>query len=73
MKYLLTAALIFVIYLIWRAGRKSNSTPPGPGKPATPQDMLSCSLCAVHVPAIDAVQGRLGAYCCVQHRDEKEN
>lgn len=73
MKYLVTLALLFVVYLIWRAGRKPKSGTPEAGRSIEAQDMVPCSLCALHVPAAEAVQGRLGPYCSAQHRDQNEN
>lgn len=75
MKYLLLLAVIVVAYLLWRnarlAGRAARAAPPPtPAPPAgLPQDMVSCPVCAVHLPRSEAVadaQGRL--YCSQEHR-----
>ena len=73
MKFLLLAAIALVVYLLWRSARRPSSggesNRAGPG---SPQHMVQCAACAVHLPASDAVPGKLGSYCCVQHRDQKE-
>jgi uncharacterized protein len=73
MRILFFALLALLVYLVWRTSRagKRPPQPPADGE-ATPQPMLRCAHCATHVPATDAVQGRLGAYCSTQHRDQKE-
>jgi uncharacterized protein len=74
MKYLLVIALVFVVYLFWRAGRRAKMRPPkaGAAPPSAPQDMVRCPVCSVHLPANDAVPGRLASYCSAQHRDQQE-
>ncbi len=72
MKFLLLVLLVVIVYMMWRSGRRSAGLK-APGKPPPlPQDMVQCALCAVHLPASDAVQGQLGSYCCEQHRDHAE-
>ncbi len=74
MKYLLVIALVFAVYLIWRSGRRAKMRPPKAAAPplGAPQDMVRCPVCAVHLPASDAVPGRLASYCSAQHRDQQE-
>lgn len=74
MKYLLLAGVIFVVYMIWRSGRASSTGDQESRADSLnkPQDMVRCNFCAVHLPASDAVSGRLGSYCSKQHRDQKE-
>lgn len=74
MKYLLVFALAFVVYLLWRKGKGAKSRPPASGAQPTaaPQDMVRCPVCSVHLPAGDAVKGRLALYCSAEHRDQKE-
>lgn len=81
MKYLVLAAVLALIYVMWkrqraqeRADRRDDPRPPG-GNPAAdggqPQSMVRCSVCDLHLPRADAItdpQGRL--FCSVAHRDE---
>lgn len=72
MKFLLLVLLVVIVYMMWRSGRRSSDLSAPDKSPPLPQDMVQCALCAVHLPASDAVQGRVGSYCCVQHRDQAE-
>ena len=74
MKYLLVFALAFVVYLLWRKAQGAKKIPPKPGAgpTAAPQDMVRCPVCSVHLPAGDAVKGRLALYCSAEHRDQQE-
>ncbi len=74
MKYLLVVAVVFAVYFFWRWARSAKGRPPD-GKAAPPgalQDMVRCPVCSVHLPAADAVPGRLASYCSAQHRDQQE-
>ena len=76
MKYLVLFAILAVVYLLWRSQQRraqaASRPPPAPPSPADsglPQDMVSCPVCAVHLPRGEAVahpQGRL--YCSPEHR-----
>lgn len=75
MKFFLVLAVVLLGVWLWRAGRRIDAPPPKP--PATPpspspQDMVSCALCAVHIPMADAVAGQQGLYCSVEHRQRAE-
>lgn len=73
MRLLFFALLALLVYLVWRSSRTARrQDPPRAGGEETPQPMLRCGLCATHVPATDAVKGRLGSYCSSEHRDQKE-
>ena len=74
MKYLLVLALVIVVYMLWRKAERASKGPPKVDAPlGAPQDMVRCPVCSVHLPAADAVPGRLASYCSVQHRDQKES
>lgn len=40
---------------------------------ATPQAMVRCASCALHLPETDAVRGKLGWYCGTPHRVAHES
>ncbi len=79
MKYLVLIAVLAVVYLLWRAQQRrqdaSEARPdtragarPNPDT-GSPQDMVQCPVCALHLPRNEAVadpQGRL--YCSPEHR-----
>ena len=65
--------LIAVVLLLWLL-RKSSArrAPPPPPTPrdaaATPQPMLACAQCGVHLPRDEALPGRGGVFCGEAHR-----
>jgi uncharacterized protein len=70
-KLLLVAALIAVVWYLWRAPsvRATRADPPGRGPARGPQDMVSCPVCSVHLPRSEALPGPDGQlYCCQEHR-----
>ncbi len=82
MKYLVLFAVLVVVYLLWkhqrtqeRAGREGGQAPSGSARAAarpaaSPQEMVRCPVCDLHLPRADAVadaQGRL--FCSADHRD----
>jgi uncharacterized protein len=74
MKLLLIVAVLWLALWLWRSKRVSNSggkqrqSRPAPA----PQDMISCTLCSLHVPVADAVQGKKGIYCSPDHLHRAE-
>jgi uncharacterized protein len=84
MKWLVLLAVLAGFYLLWRHQRQGDRSRPGAsesssartGGPATPtasptpQEMVRCPACGLHLPREDALadaQGRL--FCSAQHRD----
>ena len=71
MKYLLLLAVLVVAYLLWRNARLRDASGSGSKatRGATPQDMVCCPVCSVHLPRADAVMGADGLlYCSQEHR-----
>jgi len=73
MKYLLIAALIAVVYYLWRAQKvraeRAAAPPPRPHATGGPQDMVSCPVCGLHLPRDEALAGASGRlYCGPDHR-----
>lgn len=69
MRFILIVAVVLGIVWLWRSGRQAdqkNDLPPSKAT-STPQDMLSCTYCSVHVPCSDVIQGKKGVYCCAEH------
>ncbi len=75
MKFLLLLVVVLVAVWAWRSGRLADTAPKQkpPTTPPSPQDMVSCAQCGVHVPQADAIAGRNGPYCCVEHRQRAES
>jgi hypothetical protein len=74
MKQLLILAVVLFGVWLWRGNRESaQSRMRQQSKPgAAPQDMISCTLCSVHVPGVDAVRGNKGLYCGLDHLHRAE-
>jgi uncharacterized protein len=71
MKYLVLFAVLFIAYLLWRNARveRRKDKPAAGAAPGTPQPMVSCAVCGVHLPQPDAVRGGDGRlYCSQEHR-----
>jgi uncharacterized protein len=73
MKYLVLLAVLVIAYAWWRNSRieAKRQPPAAPAAPAagSPQDMIRCPVCSVHLPRGDAVAGADGAlYCSQEHR-----
>jgi uncharacterized protein len=65
--------LVAFVLLLWLLRKSSNRrTPPPPAAPrdaaATPQPMLACAQCGVHLPRDEALPGRGGVFCGEAHR-----
>jgi uncharacterized protein len=74
MKLLLILSVVLVAIWLWRSNRESN---PKRNRASTktsapPLDMVRCAQCSVHVPSVDAVQGKKGAYCSLDHLHRAE-
>jgi uncharacterized protein len=74
MKYLVLLAVLVIAYMVWRNNRieRRGGAAPGPrgaAKGGTPQEMISCAVCGLHLPQADAVTGSNGLqYCSHEHR-----
>jgi uncharacterized protein len=75
MKFLLLLAIVLLLVWLWRSGRRETSSsdqPSQPAAPPSPQEMVCCARCGVHLPHSDAVVGRIGLYCSQEHRQLTE-
>jgi uncharacterized protein len=75
MKLLLILVLALVGVWWWRNQRQSDkverSVKPRASN-AVAEDMVACPVCGLHVARSDALIGRRGAYCSVEHRRQAE-
>lgn len=78
MKYLLVLAVVLIAFYLWRNNRltdqRDDTAPPKAPrrKPDTPAIMVACLQCGTHLPDTEAVRGRIGAYCSVEHQRQHE-
>ena len=72
MRYLLIFAVIALLAWRWRASRPERKSASAPKQNGQPMAMIPCHQCGVHLPVQDAVEGKLGSYCCQDHRRQAE-
>ena len=75
MKLLLLLLAVFVLFWLLRGSLRRARRPPPAAKPAdaeTPQPMLSCAQCGLHLPRDEALPGRGGVFCGAAHREAFE-
>lgn len=76
MKLLLVLAAVLLGVWLWRSGRlkkkqdRQSDRPPASPDPVT---MICCGQCGVHLPKAEAVEGKQGMYCSVQHQLSAES
>lgn len=74
MKGLLLLVLVLAGVWLWRsrAAALSKRPSPPPVQPTPTLDTVACTLCTVHIPQAEAVQGKHGSYCCLEHLRQSE-
>ena len=76
MKIFLVLALVLAGVWLFRLNRRSagrKSARPV-GEPATKAlDMVRCRQCDTHLPKSDAIAGKQGIYCSLEHRQQAES
>jgi uncharacterized protein len=74
-------ALLFLAVILagvwwWRsrqASRDKDMPETPPAQPlAQPLDMVRCTQCGMHIPGVEAVQGKQGPYCSQEHLKQLE-
>jgi len=78
-KFIVLLVVVFLIVWLVRGGRPGRSAP-GPATPpappadvaATPDTIVACAHCGLHLPKADALPGRGGVFCGEAHRAEFE-
>lgn len=69
MKYLVLLLIVLAVVGWLRLQRRASSSRAAP----SPQDMLPCAHCGVHLPRGEAVTGDKGMYCCADHLRQHES
>lgn len=84
MKIVLVLAAVLIGIWLFRLNRRSDQQRPG-GQTARPVDkpadtsatlaleMVRCRQCDVHLPQADAIAGKQGVYCSLEHRQRAES
>ena len=71
MKYLVLLIVLVVAIGLWRSRRASDAParqPTSPPQGSSPQDVLACAHCGVHIPEAEALMLGDQAYCCAEHQ-----
>ena len=74
MKYLLFLVAVFVLLWLLRGAlnRRGGGNAGRAPKPESPQPMIACAHCGVHLPRDEALPGRGGVFCGEAHRSAFE-
>ncbi|MDO8960379.1 MAG: PP0621 family protein [Rhodocyclaceae bacterium] len=69
MKVILLILAILLVYWLFWGQRKKNSTDGSADKsaPASPEKMVICAHCQLHVPESECVTAEGRHYCCDEH------
>ncbi len=67
MKYLFWLLVILFVWWAWKRTKAVGTRQTPPDAP-TPQDMVTCAHCGIHLPHDEAVSGARGQYCSAAHR-----
>ncbi len=75
MKFLLWLLVLVLAGLWWHNKRVRRHTQESARSDASqsPQAMVVCPVCQVHLPRTEAFMGRQGAYCSEAHRARHES
>jgi uncharacterized protein len=75
MKFLLLILVVLAAVWLLRGARRRvepPAEPSAPPSPASPQQIVACAQCGVHLPSGEALPGRGGVFCGEAHRAEFE-
>lgn len=76
MKFLLVFAVVLVAFWVWRNDRQNGDSGESKARPPSnngPVRMVACRQCGTHIPEAEQLPGRLGSYCCAEHRRQAED
>lgn len=59
--------LAVAVYVLWRSFQRRNERAAEP-PPRTPQAMVSCATCGLHLPRQEALPLGDRYFCCEEHR-----
>jgi uncharacterized protein len=78
MKIIMVLVVVLIGIWLFRSNRRADNGAAAhkqrpPHAANSPQDMVRCQLCDLHLPMIDAIQGKHGVYCCPEHLKRVES
>ena len=74
MKIILVLVAVLVGVWLFRSSRKASTraAPPRNNPSVAQLEMVRCLHCDLHLPKADAVTGKHGIYCSLEHRQRAE-
>ncbi|MDP2830282.1 MAG: PP0621 family protein [Sulfuricellaceae bacterium] len=74
LKLLLLVVIIWLVYsLLKKYSRSVDRDEQAPDVPASPEDMVRCARCGVHLPRSEAILSGDETFCCEAHRSEHQS
>lgn len=66
----MTKWLLFLLiaYLAWRLLRGRKEPPASPPPPSSPEAVVGCAWCGLHVPLSESLEAAGRRYCSEEHR-----
>jgi uncharacterized protein len=71
-KYFLLAALVFVVWWLWRKAQATRASGQQSQPPREVEQMIKCSHCGVNQPVSESILAGERYYCCAAHRRDAE-
>ena len=78
MKYAIIFGFVLVVFWLWRSnrqvavGNKSRKQQNKPDDQAVATEIVACALCGVHLPRAEALSGKRGLYCSIEHQQQAD-
>lgn len=74
MKLVLVLVVALCGVWLWRSNREARAKVKRQRSQTlqTPTEMVRCAHCSVHVALTEALRGKKGDYCCLDHRQRAE-
>jgi uncharacterized protein len=67
-KFLFFVLVAIAVYFLLRARRRDSAPGPDSSGPASPEAMVECAYCRLHVPLSESLEAAGRRYCCDDHR-----
>ena len=77
MKYALILGFVLLVFWLWRSNRQAavgskTSKSKKTDAKAEATEIVACELCRVHLPRADAIAGKRGLYCSIEHQQQAD-
>jgi uncharacterized protein len=73
LKYLVILAVLYLVYSFIKRQKTLEQATRNPSEISSPQIMVACARCGVHLPKSDAlISPTAKSYCCAEHMHQGE-